>query len=40
MGFQESKWLKQHNLNKPEFYLSYIYDILPAFDIEQDSLNF
>ena len=40
MGFRESKWLNEYNLNKPKFYLRYVDDILPAFDNEQDSLNF
>ena len=40
MGFHESKWLNEHNLNKLEFYLRYVDDILTAFDKEQDSLNF
>ena len=40
MGFDESKWLNEYNLNKPKFYLRYVDDILAAFDNEQDSLNF
>ena len=40
MGFHESKWLNEDNLNKPKFYLRYVEDILAAFDNEQDSLNF
>ena len=40
MGFYESKWLNEYNLNKPNFYLRYVDDILAAFDNEQDSLNF
>ena len=40
MGFQESKWLNEYNLNKLKFYLRYVYDILAAFDNEKDSLNF
>ena len=40
MGFHESKWLNEYNLNKPKFYLRYVDDILAAFDHEQDSLNF
>ena len=39
MGFHESKWLNEYNLNKPKFYLRYGDDILVAFDNEQDSLN-
>ena len=40
MGFHESKWLNEYNLNKPKFYLRYVDDILAAFENEQDSLNF
>ena len=40
MGFHESKWLNEYNLNKPKFYLRYVDDILAAFDYENDSLNF
>ena len=40
MGFYKSKWLNKHNLHETKFYLRYIDDILPAFDKEQDSLNF
>ena len=40
MGFHESKYLNEYNLNKPKFYLRYVDDILAAFDNEQDSLNF
>ena len=40
MGFHESKWLNEYNLNKPKFYLRYVDDILAAFDNEQDSLDF
>ena len=40
MGFHESKWLNECNLNKLEFYLSYVNDILTAFDNEQGSLIF
>ena len=40
MGFHESKWLNEYNLNKPKFYLRYVDDILAAFDNERDSLNF
>ena len=40
MGFYESKWLNECNLNKPKFYLRYVDDILAAFDNEQDSLIF
>ena len=39
MGFHESKWLNEYNLNKPKFYLRYVDEILAAFDNEQDSLN-
>ena len=40
MSFDESKWLNECNLNKPNFHLIYVDDILAAFDNEQDSLNF
>ena len=40
MSFHESKWLNEYNLNKPKFYLRYVYDILAAFDKKQDSLKF
>ena len=40
MGFHESKWLNEHNLNKPNFYLVYVDNSLAAFDNEQDSLHF
>ena len=40
MGFYESKWLIEYNLNKPKIYLRYVDDIIAAFDKEQDSLNF
>ena len=36
----ESKQLNEYNLSKAKFYLKYVDDILPAFDNEQDSLNF
>ena len=39
MGFHESKWLNEYNLNEPKFYFRYVDDILAAFDNEQDSLN-
>ena len=40
MGFYESKWLDEYNLNKSKFCLRYVDDILAAFDKEQDSSNF
>ena len=40
MGFQESKWLNEDNLNKPKFSLRHVDDILAAFDNKQDSLSF
>ena len=40
MGFHESKWLNEYNLNKSKFYLRYVDDILTAFDNEQDLLSF
>ena len=30
MSFYESKWLNEHNRNKPKFYLVYVDDILAA----------
>ena len=35
--FYESKWLNEYNLKKPKFYLTYVDNILAAFDSEQDS---
>ena len=40
IGFYESKWLSEYNLNKPKVYLRHVDNILAAFDKEQDSLNF
>ena len=40
MGFHESKWLNEFNLNKPKFYLRYVDDILAAFDNGQGLLDF
>ena len=40
MGFYESKWLNEYNLNRPKFHLRYVDDILAAFYKEQDSLIF
>ena len=40
IGFYESKWLNDYNLNKPNFYLRYVDDILATFDSEQDSSIF
>ena len=31
MGFHESKWLNEYNLNKPKLYLRYVDNILAAF---------
>ena len=39
IGFHESKWLNEYNLNKPKFYLRYVDDVVAAFDNEQGSLN-
>ena len=39
MGFNKCKWLNEYNLNKPNFHLRYLDDILAAFEKEQDSLN-
>ena len=35
-----SPWFLYFNINKPKFYLKYVYDILAAFEKEQDSLIF
>ena len=40
IGFHESKWLNEYNINKPKFYLRYVDDILAAVDNEQDPLSF
>ena len=40
MGFYQSKWLNEYNLNKPDFYLRYVNDILAAFEKRQNSLHF
>ena len=40
MGFHESKWINEYNLNKPKFYFRYADDTIAAFDNEQDLLNF
>ena len=40
MGFHKSRWLNEHNLNKPKTCLRYVDDILASFDNEEDSLNY
>ena len=40
MGFYESNWLNEYNLDKAKFYSRYVDDILAAFENKQDSLNF
>ena len=40
MGFHESKWLNKYNFNKPKISLTYVDDILAAFENEQDLLSF
>ena len=40
MGYNESKWINEYNLNKPKFYRRYVDDILTIFDNKQDSDNF
>ena len=40
IGVYGSKWLNEYNLNKPNFCLRYVNNVLAAFDNEQDSLNF
>ena len=37
MNFSKSKLLNEYNLNKPNFYLRYVDDILAAFDNKHDS---
>ena len=37
MDFYDSMWLNQYYLNKPKFYVSYVDDILAAFEKEQNS---
>ena len=39
MGFYKSKWLNLCNLNRYNFSLRYVDDILSAIENEQDSLN-
>ena len=39
MGFYESKWLNEYNLNKPQFYFRYFDDMLVASGNKHDSLN-
>ena len=36
MGFHESKWPNEYNLNKPKFYLRCVDHVLAAFDNGQD----
>ena len=40
LGFYEFKWLNEFDLNKINFWLRYVNDILAAFDNKQNSLNF
>ena len=40
MGFHESKWLNEYNLNKSKFHLRCVADNVAIFENEQDSLNF
>ena len=40
IGFYESKWLNEYNLNEPKLYLRYVDDTLATFEKEQNSLNF
>ena len=35
MGFHESRWLNECNLNTPKFYLRYVDDILAAFNSDK-----
>ena len=36
MGFYESNWLNEYNLNKPKFYFRYADEFLAACEKEQD----
>ena len=40
MGFYDSKWLNEYNLNKPKFDLRYVDNILAAFEKEQEKKSF
>ena len=40
MGFHESKWLNEYNLNKPKFHFRYVDDILAAFDNKHQNIKF
>ena len=40
VGFLQIQMVNEYNLDRPKFYLSYVADILAAFEKEQDSLNF
>ena len=40
MGFYESKWLNEYNLNKPKFHLRYVYDIPATFEKMSRFINF
>ena len=40
IGFYESKWLNEYNLNKHKFYLRYVDYILAVFEKEQDFIEF
>ena len=35
IGFYESKWLNEYNLDKPKFYLRYVDEILAAFQMNK-----
>ena len=39
MGFHESKWLNEHNLNKTEFYLRYVDDIISGINNQNLTLQ-
>ena len=39
MGFHESKWLNEYNVNKPKFHLSYVDDILAAFLLTMSKIH-
>ena len=39
VGFHESKWFTEYNLNKPKFCLRYLDNILAAFRNDKASLK-
>ena len=39
MGFHESKWFNEYNVNKPKFHLRYVDDILAAFLLTMSKIH-